>query len=287
MSERKTFFENLEPKSALVVGLVSGFMTLCTAGFFVLGFMMIKGGSISLPSSSKTGEALVANNQPVDTGAGVIPPPPTDLPKTDKPKVELFVMSYCPFGLQMQKAYLPAWELLKNKADIDVKFVSYAMHEKKEIDENTLQYCIQKEQNNKYIPYLKCFTASGDANACMATAGVNSTQASNCVASANRDFGITKEYDDRSRWLSGQFPIYPIHKDLNDKYGVQGSPTLVVNGVQVENVARTPEGVKQVICAAFKNKPAECDQTLSNNAFGSGFGTQVGAAPAAGVGCGV
>jgi hypothetical protein len=265
MSERKTFFENLEPKSALVVGLVSGFMTLCTAGFFVLGFMMVKGGSISLPSSSKTGEAL----------------------ETDKPKVELFVMSYCPFGLQMQKAYLPAWELLKNKADIDVKFVSYAMHEKKEIDENTLQYCIQKEQNNKYIPYLKCFTASGDANACMATAGVNSTQASNCVASANRDFGITKEYDDRSRWLSGQFPIYPIHKDLNDKYGVQGSPTLVVNGVQVENVARTPEGVKQVICAAFKNKPAECDQTLSNNAFGSGFGTQVGPAPAAGVGCGV
>jgi hypothetical protein len=31
------------------------------------------------------------------------------------------------------------------------------MHDKKEIDENNKQYCIQKEQNDKYSDYLKCF----------------------------------------------------------------------------------------------------------------------------------
>lgn len=286
MDDRKSFFASLEPKSALIVGLVTGFLSLCTIGFFVLGFMMLR-GTTSLASG-----ALAQNNFPVDYGNGsptaeVAPVVPTNIPKADKPTAELFVMSHCPYGLQMQKAYIPAWELLKKVANIDVKFVSYAMHEKQEIDENTLQYCIQKEQSDKYIAYLKCFTASGDTTGCLKSAGVNQGKATSCVNKANQQFGILNEYNDRSRWLSGQFPIYPIHQDLNDKYGVQGSPTLVINGVQIDGVARTPEAVKQAICAGFNKPPKECEQTLSNNQFQPGFGTQVGAVNTGGAGCGV
>lgn len=286
MSEQKTFFASLEPKSALAVGLLSGFMSLCTVGFFVLGFMMLKGkispSTNTAVAAATTNQAAPSQDAPVQT-----PTPPTDLPKTDKPKVELFVMSYCPYGLQVQKAYLPAWELLKKRTDMDVKFVSYAMHEKKEIDENTLQYCIQKEQNDKYIEYLKCFSDSGDSASCMTSAGVNKNKATACVNKANKDFGITKEYEDQSRWLSGAYPVYPIHKDLNTKYGVQGSPTLVINGVEVTNYARTPESIKQTICAAFKNAPKECDEALSTNSYVAGFGNQVNAGNAAAAGCGV
>jgi len=31
------------------------------------------------------------------------------------------------------------------------------MHDKKEIDENTVQHCIQQEQPDKYSDYLECF----------------------------------------------------------------------------------------------------------------------------------
>jgi hypothetical protein len=66
-------------------------------------------------------------------------------------------MSYCPFGTQAEKGILPVVNLLKDKIDFKVKFVNYAMHGKKEIDENNLQYCIQKEEPNKYNSYLTCF----------------------------------------------------------------------------------------------------------------------------------
>lgn len=55
-------------------------------------------------------------------------------------------MSYCPYGLQAEKMFLPVYDLLKNKAEMGIYFVNYIMHDKKEIDENLREYCIQKEQ---------------------------------------------------------------------------------------------------------------------------------------------
>ena len=130
MDEKKSFFELLDSKSALIVGAVGGVLVLGTLGFVVLGSMAWK-GNLSLGNGSGSGLVVDNNNQQV-AGEEIIGPPPV-VPKSDRPKVELFVMSYCPYGLQMEKAYLPAWELLKNKADIDLKFVSYSIHPKKKI----------------------------------------------------------------------------------------------------------------------------------------------------------
>jgi len=73
----------------------------------------------------------------------------SQLTKSDKPDVKLFVMSYCPYGLQAEKMYLPVYNLLKDKTNMGIYFVNYAMHGKKELDENLRQYCIQKDQNDK------------------------------------------------------------------------------------------------------------------------------------------
>jgi len=286
MSENKTFFSSLEPKSAMLVGLVTGFLTLCTIGFFVLGIMMLR-GNVGVGSNAQALSYTPSTpSGVVDSGAGVQTPPPM-VPKSDKPNVELFVMSHCPYGVQNQRALIPAWELLDKKANIDVKFVSYLMHDAIEKDDNTIEYCIQKEQKDKYIPFLKCFTANGDSKSCLTQVGVNQSKLNSCINSADKQFAINAEFNNQANWLSGQFPLYNVHKDLNEKYGVQGSPTLVINGTVVE-VARNPESLKQAICAAFNNPPKECDQTLSTASPAPGFGTQVGAAaPTGGAGCGV
>jgi len=279
MQEKKSFFASLDSKSALIVGLVAGILVICTVGFVVMLGLYFKGdrsGSVSYNTPSAS-----------DNNSAPAPIQPVSVTKSDRPKVELFVMSYCPFGLQMEKAYLPAWDLLKDKADISVKFVSYAMHGKKEVDENTRQYCINKQQPAKYQAYLKCFTGQDDYKGCLAQAGISEGSLTSCINSANNDFKILDNYNDQSKWLSGRYPIYPIHQDLNDKYGVQGSPTLVINGAQVDGVNRTPEAVKQAICAAFNNAPSECNQTLSNTDYGPGFGYQAGTtANAAAAACG-
>jgi hypothetical protein len=269
--EKKKFFEFLEPKSAMIVGAVAGFLVLCTIGFIVLAVMALSGG-VNCSADTAAASTGTAAQQ-----AGATQQPVAQAPKTDKPKVELFVMAYCPYGLQMEKAYLPVMELLGKKAEMDIKFVSYAMHDKKEVDENTRQYCIQKEQGSKYIAYLTCFTGKDDYKACIASAGVNESKMNACVTKADQEFGITAKYDDKASWLSGRYPIYPVHSAENEKYGVQGSPTLVINGAQVE-VGRTPEAVKQAVCASFNKAPSECDKALSTQSMQAGFGTAVGAA---------
>jgi hypothetical protein len=174
-------------------------------------------------------------------GAFLFPDPPINMEEeieesneeeaveAEVPDVKLFVMSYCPYGLQAEKGFLPVYDLLKDKADMAIYFVDYIMHDKKEIDENLNQYCIQKEEEDKYSAYLSCFVASGSAEECFQTAEIDVNKIGACVAAVDQEFKITEKYNDQSTWRQGSYPLFEVHSGLNEEYGVQGSPTLVIN----------------------------------------------------------
>ena len=107
MAEKKSFFELLDAKNALLVGVVGGVLALGTLGFIILGVLALK-GRLPLSAAPSLGYPVAAAPSG-DAPAQAVPPPPANIPKSQRPKVELFVMSYCPFGLQMEKAYAPAW----------------------------------------------------------------------------------------------------------------------------------------------------------------------------------
>ena len=201
------------------------------------------------------------------------------------PNIELFVMSYCPFGIQNEKGIIPAIKLLRDKVNFEVKFVYYAMHGQKELDENTRQYCIQKEQNEKYLNYLECFLESGESAGCLGTSNIDETKMKDCVSAADDEFDITKNYNDQSTWLNGRYPLYNVYKDDNDKYQVGGSPTLIINGQEAQS-ARDPESLKNAICDAFASKPSECSETLSTETPTPEFGTGTQASGGSSGGCG-
>jgi hypothetical protein len=196
----------------------------------------------------------------------------TEAVKSDKPDLKLFVMSYCPYGLQAEKMYLPVYNLLKGKADMGIYFVSYAMHGKQEVDENLRQYCIQKDQTAKYYDYLSCFVKSGKYEDCLASAKIDSAKLSSCQTATDNQYKITEQYNDQSTWLSGKYPKFDINADLNTQYGVQGSPTIILNGKEASVSTRSPEALKKVICDAFNSAPEECNQTLSETAASVSFG---------------
>ncbi|MBI5331975.1 MAG: hypothetical protein HZB65_00210 [Candidatus Aenigmarchaeota archaeon] len=195
----------------------------------------------------------------------------SEIAKSDRPEAKAFIMSYCPYGLQFMKAYIPVMELLGDKADLSVNFVDYAMHGKKEIDENTRMYCIQKEQKEKFTVYLRCFVEKDDYQACMKQAGVDESKLNICVNATDTEFNVIGLYNDKGTWSGGQFPQYPVEKELNQKYEVQGSPTFVLNGEQAD-VDRSANAMKQAVCNAFNNPPVECSQTLSTTPENPGIG---------------
>ena len=173
--------------------------------------------------------------------------------KNSGPTMQVFVMSYCPYGLQMMKGMLPAWRLLGEKANFELRFVSYTMHGVKEDTENSRMICIREEQSSKLVDYLECFTDSGDANSCILTAGIDKSSLEDCMDSRASGYMETD-------------------KALNTQYGVQGSPTIVIEGKEAQ-INRDPESVKKAICDAFTSKPSECSQTLSTASPSPGFGS--------------
>jgi protein-disulfide isomerase len=190
-----------------------------------------------------------------------------EVPKSDKPVANVFVMSYCPYGLQMEKAVIPVMELLGGKADIEINFVHYVMHGEKEADENTRQYCIEKEQPDKYVAYLSCFVQSDNTESCQTDVGIDKAQLASCIADAEATYNITGIF----KASTDPYPPYPVDAALAQQYGVQGSPTFVLNGVTLQ-LNRSPEAVKEAICDAFISPPAECNQTLSTASEAAGIG---------------
>jgi len=205
--------------------------------------------------------------------------------KKDKPEVELFVMSHCPYGTQIEKGFIPVVEALGNKINFTVKFCDYAMHGEKELDEELQQYCIQKEQNSKFIDYLKCFLKEGKSDECMTSVGIDKAKLSACITVADDTYKVTKNFEDKTTW-NGNFPTFNIFKTEVDQYDVQGSPTLVINGV-VASSARDPANLLDAVCTGFKVKPAECNVELSSESPTPGFGFETTTTNTAVAGCGV
>ena len=89
--------------------------------------------------------------------------------------------------------------------------------------------------------------------------------------SVDKEFKITENLKDQSTWYNGRFPKFDVELELNQKYGVRGSPTIVIND-KVVSLARSPEAFKEAVCKAFETPPEECNQKLSEEIASPGIG---------------
>jgi len=232
----------------------------------------------------------------VDAGVQASPdqgtPAAIDVPKSDKPVVELFIMSHCPYGTQIEKGILPVVETLGDSIDFDLNFVYYAMHGELEIDEQANQYCIQKEQEDKLQDYLYCFLGStsgseAEGAACLDEVGIDKDMLATCVESANTEFNLDANLADTASYLSGRYPLFDIDKADNEKYDVGGSPTLVINGKTVSS-GRDSVSLLSAICGAFNEQPEACNTEFEAGSPSPGFGWSTsGSTNTAAAGCGV
>ena len=186
-------------------------------------------------------------------------PESQNVPKSDNPSAELFVMTHCPFGTQAEKGFIPAIKALEGVADLNIRFVHYYMHTNNQEEvETPRQVCIREEQSEKYLDYLECFLGGtsgsvAEALACEKKVGIDSDLLANCIESERGE------------------TYYMEDSVLSEKYGVRGSPTLVINGVQA-NSGRDAESYLNTICSSFSEVPEECMQELSGAAPSPGFG---------------
>lgn len=173
------------------------------------------------------------------------------------PTFQFFIMSYCPYGVQMLKGVLPVWKEFDDKANIELRFVGYTMHGQQEEDENYRMICIREEQYSKLIAYAECFSQTDEPLTCMNNVGVDKGKVDDCMA--NRAAGY-----------------YEVDKELGNQYGVTGSPTTVIDGQVVSVYPRDPQTIANFLCEAFSSPPSECSKTFSTENPSPGFGGGTG-----------
>ncbi|MBX4200883.1 DsbA family protein [Candidatus Parcubacteria bacterium] len=250
--------------------------------------------------ATRDGKLLFPEAFTVSGSAGTITQPtatatPANVAKVDKTMLEAYVVSDCPFGLQMQRAIAEAVKAVPTLAQsIKVRYIGSStgntvssMHDSQPYDvakktggqeaaENLRQICIREEQPTKFWTYVSTYMKkstgqlpntmpTGDTQGALAAAGIDVAKVNSCMSDTAR--GLT--------YAKADFA-------LNTKYNISGSPTLILNGALINETdfgGRSANAMGKIICSSSITAPAFCkDAQLSTDAAATSFSVTYAAA---------
>jgi len=225
--------------------------------------------------------------QPID----MQPPKPQELPQAEKPSVDLFVMSFCPFGNQTEELMMPVAKLLGNKADIELHYILYSnyssgypdycidkenkycsMHGIQEVHQDIRELCVAKYQKDKFWDFVQEINKQATSEnvdqkweSVAQGLGIDVQQIKTCQEQEGQNL-LAKEVE----LTRDQYPVQdPSKHKGKEKEEISASPTLTINGM-IYDGQRGSNEYKEAICSAFSKAPAECSQNLNNPGSESG-----------------
>lgn len=188
--------------------------------------------------------------------------------KTQKPTVELFVMSLCPYGVKAEKEILPIIKDFGDKIDFKIKFIVNvrgdsieqigSLHGIDEVKENLRQAVIMQDYPDKFSAYIDKISEKS----CVISCG--EIKLDDYWQKAANELGM--DTGKINSFVSGQEGINLLKQNENDakKYNVNASPTLVINGIKSSAISQGAQAVKQAICLAFIDLPDHCKISTGN-----------------------
>jgi len=190
----------------------------------------------------------------------------------NRPQIDFFVMSYCPYGNVAEEAIEPVYQALKNSADFNPHFVIYSnyngggpdyclddeskycsMHGVQELNQDIREFCVAKHMGmDEWFEFVlemndKCNYQNADScwEGVASDLGLDTTVISDCEENEAMD-------------------ILAAELELGNSLGVSGSPTVFIDGDKF-NGDRSAEGYMQGLCNSFDTAPEECaDVDLSD-----------------------
>ncbi|MEK6937919.1 MAG: hypothetical protein AABX04_02650, partial [Nanoarchaeota archaeon] len=227
-----------------------------------------KDGAIFFPQGIRVKE-FAALSQATAAGGNT---PAETLPKTDKPVVDLYVMSFCPYGNKAEETMYPVYTALKDKVTWNIHYIVgvsgttvQSLHGQPEADQNEREVCVKANYGLdafwKFVSYVN--QNCGSNGACWKDAatknGIDAAKIESCVAAKGLEY-------------------MKAEAAAADKAGAQGSPTLIINGVQTSSVYKygQPNEYLKAICGAFTTAPTECAKVIDATAAAASASAQGG-----------
>lgn len=212
-----------------------------------------KDGSLIFPSAIDT---TATSTQPEREESAQ-----AEIPKTEKPEVELFVMSFCPYGNRAENTIKPVYELLGDKVDWKIHYIVseqggniQSLHGQIEVDQDARELCVLKNQGlASWFDFATYVNQNcGSKGECWEDGakevGLDLTTITSCADNQGTEM-LTEE------------------AAISKEKGASGSPTLLINGVKSRAVYQygNSEAYKKEICSGFEAPPEECNETLAQS----------------------
>ncbi len=190
--------------------------------------------------------------------------------KSEKPVVELYVMSFCPYGVRAENNIFSLIDLFGDKIDFKIRFIVNvngdtieevdSLHGIEEAKEDARQLIILNDYPTKFLTYLKsfneeCYQYSGDA-----------TSLETCWKDVASGLGMDTAKIASAAYGSRGISLLKAEETASSKYGVSGSPTLIINGVKSDSIYSGTSATQTSICSAFNTAPEACQVTVNESA---------------------
>jgi 2-hydroxychromene-2-carboxylate isomerase len=167
------------------------------------------------------------------------------------PLLEMFVMSQCPYGVQVENAIIPVKKQLGNKMRLAIHYIGdgegdslSSMHGPAEVKGNIVQLCVAKQAPEKHLDFLACQNQNMravDSNwkDCAQKGGIDVNALTTCADGAEGKALLTASFAEAK------------------KRGATGSPTMFLDGKPYEGGRKSRDFLKAV-CAASTDKADAC-----------------------------
>jgi hypothetical protein len=167
-------------------------------------------------------------------------------------KLEFFVMSKCPYGVQVEKAIAPVIEKLGGDIDFHITYIGdkqgdqlTSMHGPTEVAGDIAQLCAKEVSPDKYVKLIDCQNKDPqhvDTNweGCGQQLGIDTGAIKACIGSKGNEL------------LAASF-------DEAKKRGASGSPTIYLNGKEYNGGRKGNDFLRQICNSYTGKKPATCE----------------------------
>lgn len=186
-------------------------------------------------------------------------------------RLDVFVMSDCPYGNMAEKAVAEVVNNFGKNIDFHINYIASknddgsfsSLHGEYEVKENKIELCINKYYPLKNLEFVNCMNdktiKTADWKECATTFGFNTAKISTCA-----------DGSEGSNLLAQNIKIA-------EGLGVGASPTWLVNN-KYQGSGLDAESIKKLFCQ-YNTGLAGCEKTLTSDSNAS-------AAASAGAGCG-
>ncbi|HEY3356134.1 MAG TPA: DsbA family protein [Polyangia bacterium] len=175
----------------------------------------------------------------------------TAAPAGERVRVDFYVMSQCPFGVEVENGIGPVLEKLGPAIDFRLNFIAsteggniQSLHGEPEVKGDIAQLCAAKIDPQRYFKMVLCQNKApkqipDNWESCAKESGIDAAAVGKCMSG------------DEGRAL------LRASAKLAEEAKADGSPTMFVGGKPYEG-GRKAGDFMRAICGEYKNKPAAC-----------------------------